>query len=227
MKFGLVCSSGGSVFATAVELLRHSGYKPRAFVVTDRSCGAEGKCEVLGIPWRRIGEPGREEFSRKAAAWLYGENSVDWTCLLFSRLVSSELFSRGPCVNIHPSLLPAFPGFGALSNALKSRSRFLGATAHVVDESIDAGTILGQVTAPVPPGSSLEELERISFAQKLYLFLSLWETAEKGRLERLMEGGETPHNIRILPWANPALDDPRIAAAFDGFLDKEGIAWVR
>jgi len=103
----------------------------------------------------------------------------------------------------------------------------MGATAHVVDESTDAGPILGQVTAPIPPGSSIQALERISFAQKLYLFLAIWELAEKGQLVPFITSPEKVEGIHILPWANPALRDQRLSAAFDNFLKKEGIAWVR
>lgn len=227
MKLGVVCSSGGAAFAAAIELLRDCGYHPSAVVVTDRACGAESKCTCLGIPWRRIEAPVRDEFSCQAAEWLFGEHNVDWTCLFFSRMVSSDLFARGHCVNIHPSLLPAFPGMGAVSQAWENRACFMGATAHVVDESMDAGPILGQVTAPIPPGCSLHELERISFAQKLYLFLAIWELAELGHLRLLIEGRIKISDIHILPWANPAVQDQRIAVAFDDFLEKEGITWVR
>ena len=227
MRVGVICSSGGAVFAAAMDLLRSCGYTPDAVVVTDRPCGAEKHCERLGIPWRRIEDPDRVNFSRKAAAWLYDEGGADWSCLFFSRLVSAELYARVPCVNIHPSLLPAFPGFGAVSGALESRSRFIGATAHLADESTDAGGILGQVIAPIPYGASVQLLERLSFAQKLYLFLVMHEFAERKELVSLIGKDDEILGLHLLPWASPALRNQRLADHFDEFLEKEEIVWLR
>ncbi|MEW5788392.1 MAG: formyltransferase family protein [Pseudomonadota bacterium] len=226
-RLGIVCSSGGAVFVAAMDLLRECGYRPVTVVVTDRPCGVENECERLGIEWRRIEDPTREGFSRQAAAWLFDKHQVDWTCLFFSRLVSSDLFARGICLNIHPSILPAFPGFGAVRRTLESGSRFMGATAHLTDESSDAGPILGQVIAPIPHGASVQLLERLSFAQKLYLLLVLWELAEHDALATLIDHDVSASVLPILSWANPALQDQRLAEAFNKFLRNEGIEWLR
>jgi len=227
MRLGLICSSGGGVFTSGIELLRGCGYRPSAVVVTDRHCGIETACERLGIEWKRIEDPTRQGFSTQAAAWLIDRHKANWTCLFFSRLVSAELFKRVPCVNIHPSLLPAFSGFGAVRRALGSGSRFLGATAHLADDSTDSGPVLSQVVAPIADGTPLDALERLSFAQKLYLFLVIWEMAEREELvpsideERILTIGP------VQPWANPGLRDQRLVNAFEEFIRKEGIAWIR
>lgn len=227
MRIGLICSSGGAAFTTGIELLRACGYRPSAVVVTDRICGVETACERLGIESKRIEDPTRQGFSIKAATWLIDRNKASWTCLFFSRLVSAELFKRAPCVNIHPSLLPAFAGFGAVRRAWESGSRYLGATAHLVDESTDSGSILGQVIAPIVPGAPLDALERLSFAQKLYLFLVLWEMAEREELVALKDDKNKRAVGTVLPWSNPSLRDQQLAIAFEKFIEGEGIAWIR
>ncbi len=229
MRLGLICSSGGSVFAAGIELLRTCGYSPSAFVVTDRFCGVESECERLNIEWTRIEDSTCQGFSRKAASWLIEGKKTNWICLLFSRLVSSELFDRTLCVNIHPSLLPAFSGFGAVSKARESNARFLGATAHFVDESIDSGFIIGQVIAPLSHKEPLSALERISFAQKLYLFLVLWEMAEHRLLDRISKKNfqKSSLDLPMRCWANPALKDQQLAMSFEMFIKNEGIKWDR
>lgn len=229
-RLGVICSGGGSVLGEAYRLLNYCGYEFRLAVVTDRRCGAEVICEKLGIPVNRIEFDTHVLFSARAASWLFDIHNVEWTALFFTRLVTKELFSRGPCINFHPSLLPAFKGFGALHRAKKSGSRFVGATAHCVDESLDGGPILAQVSAPINPHITLSELERLSFVQKLYLLLVMCEFTARGELTDFFrsggaKSGESSLELPISPWANPALRDPRIKDAFDQFLLDEGIYW--
>ena len=226
IKLGFVFSSGGAVFESAYQILRSVGYDVRAAVVTDRACGVENICTNLKIPFVRIEEPRNEEFSVKAAQWLHGSQGVDCTALFFTRLVSRELYSRAPCVNFHPSLLPAFPGFGALRGALSSGAKFLGATAHLVDHSIDSGPILAQVIAPIPRNASLVDLERISFAQKLYLLLVICEALNMERAD-LAIGWMDLESAEANNYANPKLADTNLEKAFIRFVRAEGILWPK
>lgn len=225
MRVGFVCSSGGAVFASALHIMNSCGYDMKAAVVTDRACGVETICTEINVPFIRIEEPDREAFSVKAAQWLYEKHNVDWTALFFTRLVDKALFSRVPCVNFHPSLLPAFPGFGALKGVQNSGAKFFGATAHLVDHSTDGGAILAQVVAPVPLGASLENLERISFAQKLYLLLVMCESASDGRMEKLSGGAHESGDLSHNNYANPKLRNIELEKAFLKFVDFEGIPW--
>lgn len=228
MKLAILCSSGGAVFETGVKILKENGYCPSIVVLTDRQCGAEFACERLGIKWRRIEEKNREHFSETAANWLLNEAQVDFVWLFFSRLISRELYDHLPCFNFHPSLLPAFRGFKSVENALQCGARFLGATVHVVDESIDNGRILCQTIAPIMPEMNLEALQRLSFAQKVYLFLLLYEMSE-GNLVNSSLNNKKHLNCKIVAksWANPSLQSPDLIKAFDDFLHEEGILWVR
>ncbi len=224
IRMGLLCSSGGSVAASTIRLLRHSGYVVDAAVVTDRPCGAENVALEMGLRHRRIEYTSRNAFSQAAAAWLYDVCRVDWTCLMFLRLVSAPLFERAPCFNLHPSLLPAFPGFSALQQARQSGSRFFGATAHLVDESVDGGPIIAQVTSPLAPDLDEEAMGRISFAQKVYLLLVL--------AERMIEASEQRQVVRPpalgagICATNPLLANPVLADAFKTMMQTEGILWA-
>jgi phosphoribosylglycinamide formyltransferase-1 len=221
---GFLCSSGGSVAASTIRLLRDAGYEVDAAVVTDRPCGAENVAFKMGLRHRRIEYTSRDAFSQAAATWLYDVCRVDWTCLMFLRLVSAQLFGRAPCFNLHPSLLPAFPGLSALKRARQSGSRFFGATAHLVDESVDGGPILAQVISPLTPDLDEEAMGRISFAQKVYLLLVL--------VERMMEESEQRQALRppafgAVPYsASPPLANPVLAHAFKTMVQTEGILWT-
>ena len=227
MRLGIVCSSGGAVFEAAYQIMRSYSYVFNIAVVTDRECGAENICAKLGIPFIRFEDADREVFSFKAAQWLYDKHKVDLTVLFFSRLVGAELYSRAPCINIHPSLLPAFPGFGALKAALNSGVKFFGATAHFVDHSTDGGPILAQVVAPLRYEEKLVDMERISFAQKLYLLLLIceWEEARK-----LVSTGNPERSKRYFTdtiYANPQLRNAELEDAFLQFVDIQGIPWPK
>ena len=89
------------------------------------------------------------------------KHSVDLVCLAgFMRLITPVLLGafEGRILNIHPSLLPAFPGLHAVRQALAAGVRVSGCTVHVVDEGTDTGPIVIQAAVPVLDGDSEETL---------------------------------------------------------------------
>lgn len=110
---------------------------------------------------------------------------VDFVCLAgFMRLVKSPLLAAFPerILNIHPSLLPAFPGMEAWAQAVAARATVSGCTVHLVDEGMDTGPILAQARVPVLPTDSAEDLhQRIQVAEhKLYpaTIAQYWTTTQ-------------------------------------------------
>jgi phosphoribosylglycinamide formyltransferase-1 len=102
----------------------------------------------------------REEFDREVVGELKKER-VDVICLAgFMRLLSSYFVSQYPMriINIHPSLLPAFPGLDAQKQALAWGSKATGCTVHFVDEELDHGPIIVQKTVPVLDGDDADTL---------------------------------------------------------------------
>ncbi len=86
---------------------------------------------------------------------------IDLVCLAgYMRIVGEELLGRygGRIINIHPSLLPAFPGAGAIRAAFEYGVKVYGVTIHEVDSSLDGGKILSQVAIPYE-GADFEELK--------------------------------------------------------------------
>ena len=102
----------------------------------------------------------RDDFDRAVAAVLL-ERKVRLVCLAgFMRLVGAPLLDAFPSgiLNIHPSLLPAFPGVDAQRQALDYGVRFTGATVHLVTSELDAGPIVLQAPVPVRPDDSVDTL---------------------------------------------------------------------
>jgi phosphoribosylglycinamide formyltransferase-1 len=125
-----------------------------AVVISNRS-DAPGLEEARrrGLDARLIPSKGleREAYDRQVVAVLK-EKQVDVVCLAgFMRLLSPYFVSEFPnrVLNIHPSLLPAFPGLEAQRQALEHGVKFTGCTVHFVDENLDAGPIILQAVVPI------------------------------------------------------------------------------
>src|SRR5436309_3943590 len=164
-RIGVLLSGRGSNFealadSVAAGRISNAGI---AIVVSNRE-GAPGiqRAEARGIKSRVIPSKGleREAYDRQVAAVL-DENKVDLVCLAgYMRLLSPYFVAKFPnrILNIHPSLLPSFPGLEAQRQALEYGVKFAGCTVHFVDENLDAGPIVLQATVPVEDGDTEETL---------------------------------------------------------------------
>lgn len=103
------------------------------------------------------------------------KKEISVVLMLYSRLVSSNIFLTFPTLNIHPSLLLAFKGINAVGQALDLGFKFIGATLHVATEKVDDGCIVAQVVSPLKPNVSKELLNKLSFLQKPYLILTMMD----------------------------------------------------
>src|SRR5437016_7998428 len=118
---------------------------------------AERGIETLIIT--RRGRP-REEHDREIITALR-ERNVDLVCLAgYMRILSNEFIEvyRGHILNIHPSLLPLFPGLEPQKQALEHRVKTSGCTVHFVDETLDGGQIIAQREVPVHDDDTVESL---------------------------------------------------------------------
>lgn len=146
-----------------------------AIVISDQATapGLAKACE-LGLKALAIERRGRsrEEHDRDLVAALQAEN-VDLVCLAgYMRLLSPSFVTAYPnrILNIHPSLLPAFPGVEAQKQALEHGVKWTGCTVHFVDESLDAGPIVAQRVTPVLNDDSVETLSARILEQEHQLY---------------------------------------------------------
>jgi phosphoribosylglycinamide formyltransferase 1 len=168
-RIGVLLSGRGSNFEALAESAA-AGRIPNAeiaIVVSNRE-NAPGieRARARGIEARVIPSKGleREAYDRLVAAALE-EKKVDLVCLAgYMRLLSPYFVAafRNRILNIHPSLLPAFPGLEAQRQALEHGAKFSGCTVHFVDENLDAGPIILQAVVPIKDDDTPESLsERI------------------------------------------------------------------
>jgi phosphoribosylglycinamide formyltransferase 1 len=203
-NIGILLSGRGSNFealAAGVAAGRIPGARI-ALVVSNRE-GAPGLdlAAARKIPARLIPSKGleREAYDRQVVAALR-EAQVDLVCLAgFMRLLSPYFVREfsGRILNIHPSLLPAFPGLEAQRQALEYGVKFTGCTVHFVDENLDAGPIVAQAIVPIEPGDTPESLAARVLAEEHRIY------TEAVRL--VLSGEFRIEGRRVLPLA-PAQD---------------------
>jgi folate-dependent phosphoribosylglycinamide formyltransferase PurN len=172
-RVGIITSSGGATINAAFQILSAANLEFDFKVVTDRNCGSEKVAEVYGYESKQILYS--DKFDLEAKKYLFDELEVELAILLHSRLIKEVLFATGKCVNIHPSLLPAFSGLNATRQAYLKHVRYIGVTSHFVDEGIDTGEIISQCILPVYKGESLEQINRKSHYMRVYAFLQILE----------------------------------------------------
>jgi phosphoribosylglycinamide formyltransferase 1 len=121
------------------------------------------RARELGLPAAAIphqGEPDRRAHEEKVVAALR-EAGAEWICLAgYMRRLSPDFVAAFPrrILNIHPSLLPAFPGLDAQAQAIAHGVKVSGCTVHLVDEGLDSGPIVVQRAVPVLDGDTPESL---------------------------------------------------------------------
>lgn len=171
-RLGIIGSSGGSALAAASECLQRAGQKRHWVILTDRPCGMAEWASVNAKSSRILPYQSCKSFSQEAATY-FRQNNVERILLFYTRQVGEELFGTFETSNIHPSLLPAFPGLGSVAKSLAAKTGLIGATLHRVDAGFDTGPIVHQVQSPIDVDASLALAERISHIQKVLLTL-LW-----------------------------------------------------
>ena len=172
-RIGVLLSGRGSNFEALADSVG-GGRLPGAeiaVVVSNRE-GAPGieRAKERGIAARVIPSKGleREVYDRQVVAVLR-EFKVDLVCLAgYMRLLSPFFVASFPnrILNIHPSLLPSFPGLESQRQALEYGVKFAGCTVHFVDENLDAGPIVLQATVPVRDDDTEETLSSRILAEE-------------------------------------------------------------
>jgi phosphoribosylglycinamide formyltransferase-1 len=163
-KLGILLSGRGSNFEAIARNVQAGKIPAEIAVVISNKEDALGlqTAQKMGLPTRFIPSKGkeREAFDREVVAVLK-EFQVDLVCLAGFMRILSPYFIRefpGRILNIHPALLPCFPGVEAQKQALEYGVKFTGCTVHIVDEGVDTGPIVCQAVVPVLDDDTVETL---------------------------------------------------------------------
>ena len=187
-RIGVLLSGRGSNFEALADSVA-AGRIPHAeiaIIISNRE-NAPGieKARSRGIPARVIPSRGleREAYDKLVIAALE-ETKVDLVCLAgYMRLLSPAFVAafRGRILNIHPSLLPAFPGLESQRQALEHGAKFSGCTVHFVDENLDAGPIILQASVPIRDDDTPETLSERVLKEEHRLYTEAVRIVLEGR----------------------------------------------
>jgi len=190
-RIGILLSGRGSNFeAIAKNVLSGQLDCEIGFVFSNRpNAPGLARAKGLGLPWGCIPSAGmdRTEFDRQVAD-LLERHRIDLVCLAgYMRLLTGQFVWKFPrkILNIHPSLLPAFPGLDAQYQALQHGVKVSGCTVHFVDENLDRGPILLQATVPVLDSDTVETLSLriLSEEHRIYSEAIAWVLKGNFRVE--------------------------------------------
>ena len=163
-KLGILLSGRGSNFEAIADNVAAGKIPAEIAVVISNKPNARGLASArergLTAEFISSKELEREEYDGKTVA-LLKEHEVDLVCLAgFMRLLSAYFVTEFPkrILNIHPSLLPSFPGLEAQQQALEHGVKYSGCTVHFVDERLDAGPILVQAAVVIRDDDTEETL---------------------------------------------------------------------
>jgi phosphoribosylglycinamide formyltransferase 1 len=191
VKLGILLSGRGSNFeAIARNVLSGKLDCEIGFVFSNRAAAPGlARARELGFPCGSIESKGldRAEFDAQVVDLLKARG-IELVCLAgYMRLLSGHFVSQFPerILNVHPSLLPAFPGLDAQFQALAHGVKVAGCTVHLVDETLDSGPILLQSAVPVLDGDTLEALSARILAEehKIYSEAIAWVARGNYRIE--------------------------------------------
>ena len=190
-RLGILLSGRGSNFeAIAANVLAGELACDIGFVFSNKAeAPGLARARQLRLPCGAIASAGvdRASFDSQVAR-LLKDNGVDLVCLAgYMRLLSGNFVSEFPerILNIHPSLLPAFPGLDAQYQALVHGVKVTGCTVHLVDEQLDSGPILLQSAVPVLDHDTLETLSAriLKEEHKIYSEAIAWMAKGNFRID--------------------------------------------
>jgi len=193
-RFGVLVSGSGTNLAKLIEAASRPDLSAEIAVVISNKADAYGleRARSAGIPAVHIDHRGKDRasFDQEMVTCLR-DHGVQWVLLAgFMRIVTPTLLDGfpGQIINIHPALLPSFPGVQGQRQAFEANVPIVGATVHFVSAEMDAGPIIAQGAVLRSPEDTLESLTQRILAIEHRLFPMVMGWAAAGRL-RLQNGG--------------------------------------
>lgn len=192
MRFGVLASGSGTNLQALIDAARAGELGPAELVVVGSNvpgCGALARAEAAGVMRFVVDHKAfasRADFDRTLLVELRARG-VDLVVLAgFMRLLSAEFLAAFPdrVINVHPALLPAFPGVHAQKQALDHGVKWTGCTVHFVDAGVDTGAIIAQAAVPVTEDDDTERLRLRIQEQEHRLLPAVVRAIAEGRVTR-------------------------------------------
>jgi len=211
LRLGVLISGRGSNLQALIDACQGLAFPAEIACVISNVRGVQGieRAKVAGIPAVVVphkGYPDRESFEADLTRVLYA-HGADLVCNAgFMRILTASFFDEWPdrVINIHPSLLPAFPGLRTHERVLAAGCRFTGCTVHFSRPTVDEGPIIVQAVVPVRPDDTADRLGARVLAEehRIYPLAVRWLAEGRVHLDgdkAMVSETETPSGILINP----------------------------
>lgn len=190
MKTAVLASGSGTNLQSLIDHRQKGTLAPAELAVVGANvpgCQALSRAEQAGIPTFVLSHKAfanREAFDRALAAELRGRGVELVVLAGFMRVLTSAFLDAFPnrVLNIHPALLPAFPGTHAQKQALDYGAKLSGCTVHFVDAGTDTGPIIAQAAVPVLPDDDEDSLRQRILAEEHRLLPAVVSAVAAGRV---------------------------------------------
>ena len=198
MRLAVLASGGGTILDAMLE----SGI-PVALVVLDRSCGAASVAQRHDVPCELLARTSYgADFDRRGytveLTELLVRHDIDLVAMAgFGTILDQPIYDEydGRVVNTHPALLPSFPGWHAVRDALAHGVKVTGCTVHVATREVDAGPILAQRAVDVLATDTEDSLhERIKVVERKLYVATLADILERGYVLAPASSAGTPRS---------------------------------
>ncbi len=187
----LISGGGSNMMALVASMTGDHPARPVLVASNDPGAAGLGKAAALGIPVAAVDHRafgGNREGFEAALLGPLLDASPDIICLAgFMRILTPGFVDRfaGRMLNIHPSLLPLYPGLNTHARALAAGDVQAGASVHLVTSALDDGPILGQARVPVHPGDTPETLAARVLAAEHRLYPAVLRRFAAGQTDRV------------------------------------------
>lgn len=170
IKVVILSSTNGTLVD---NLLNLKYFKDRvSLIATDRQCGIIEVANSHEIPYKIFPSKDGKEFSEKLSDYFYsGANEIkppDIFVSFYTRLFKGDFINKaiGRLINLHPSILPSFPGLSGFEDTVSAHSKFIGSTIHLVNAQMDQGWPIIQAATPFDPRISISKNRHKIFLQQ-------------------------------------------------------------
>jgi phosphoribosylglycinamide formyltransferase-1 len=187
-KLCVLASGAGTNLQAIIDALHGSDGIEVAGVASDKAdAKALERAAATGIETSVFAAADYEDREARDTAigdWIEGRSADLIVLAGYMQLLSSSFVGRFPnrIVNIHPALLPSFPGLDAVEQALEHGVKVTGVTVHFVDDGVDSGPIIVQRPVPVPPDRDRAALEEAIHSTEHALYPQAIELIARGRV---------------------------------------------
>jgi len=189
LKLGVLASGSGTNLQSIIDACMSGSIDAEVALVISNNPGAGAlqRADEAGLPSTCINHrdySSREQFDREVVGAL-ANAGVELVCLAgFMRLITEDFLAAFPgrVINIHPALLPAFPGLDVQRKAIEYGARFSGCTVHFVDGGVDTGPVIIQAVVPILDDDTPDTLAARILVQEHKVYPRAIQLFAEGRL---------------------------------------------